>query len=196
MYLFFDTETNGLPLQWNQPVTNVNNWPRIIQFAFILTDENFNILKGYKQLIKPDNWFIPVEKFWIDNGYSQEGNELAGIPLTDVIINEFLPALSQAKYMIAHNIAFDRPVVGAEFIRYGIKSPHKPIPICTMKSANSWVGARNSRGGGKWPQLQEMHRKCFGFDFDGAHDALADVRATMNCFKYLLKNNLIDEWKS
>ena len=27
MFLFFDTETTGLPQRWNAPVTDVDNWP-------------------------------------------------------------------------------------------------------------------------------------------------------------------------
>jgi len=196
MYLFCDTETNGLPKNWNASATDVDNWPRIIQIAFIVCDANMNVIEEYKQLIKPDNWVIPVDKFWIDNGYLTATNQLLGMPAADVLNNKFLTAISNCKYMIAHNMAFDKPVISAELIRYGLKSEHKPIPICTMKSANSWVGAKNARGGAKWPKLSELHIKCFGFDFDGAHDALADVRATMRCFKYMLENNIIDEWKS
>jgi hypothetical protein len=29
MYLFFDTETTGLPKNWKAPVTDLNNWPRM-----------------------------------------------------------------------------------------------------------------------------------------------------------------------
>ena len=35
MYLFFDTETTGLPRRWNAPVTDVDNWPRLVQLAWI-----------------------------------------------------------------------------------------------------------------------------------------------------------------
>jgi uncharacterized protein YprB with RNaseH-like and TPR domain len=35
MYLFFDTETTGLPKNWKAPVTDLNNWPRLVQFAFL-----------------------------------------------------------------------------------------------------------------------------------------------------------------
>lgn len=39
MYLFFDTETTGLPKSWKAPVTDLNNWPRMIQLAFLPFDE-------------------------------------------------------------------------------------------------------------------------------------------------------------
>lgn len=36
MYLFFDTETTGLPRDWKAPVTNTANWPRMVQLAWLL----------------------------------------------------------------------------------------------------------------------------------------------------------------
>ncbi len=35
-YVFFDTETTGLPLNWKAPVTELENWPRLIQLAYIV----------------------------------------------------------------------------------------------------------------------------------------------------------------
>ena len=34
-YLFFDTETTGLPRNWSAPVSDLNNWPRLVQIAWI-----------------------------------------------------------------------------------------------------------------------------------------------------------------
>ena len=41
------------------------------------------------------------------------------------------------------------------------------------------------------PKLQELHRKLFGCDFDNAHDALSDIRATEKCFWEMRKRKLI-----
>jgi DNA polymerase III epsilon subunit-like protein len=38
----------------------------------------------------------------------------------------------------------------------------------------------------KWPKLTEAYRHCYDRDFDGAHDALADVRATADVFRWLV----------
>jgi hypothetical protein len=45
--------------------------------------------------------------------------------------------------------------------------------------------------GYKWPKLSELHIKLFGEDFDGAHDALADIEATARCFWEMRKLKLI-----
>lgn len=36
MYLFFDTETTGLPGSWSAQATDLENWPRLVQLAWIL----------------------------------------------------------------------------------------------------------------------------------------------------------------
>ena len=62
-YLIYDTETNGLPKKWGAPMTDVDNYPRIIQLAWALVSEHGEIISERKELIKPDNWTIPNEKF-------------------------------------------------------------------------------------------------------------------------------------
>ena len=46
MYLFFDTETTGLPKRWNAPVTDLENWPRLVQLAWIMYDDRGNMLES------------------------------------------------------------------------------------------------------------------------------------------------------
>ena len=40
MYIVVDTETTGLPKGWNAPITDTDNWPRMVQLAWIIYDEN------------------------------------------------------------------------------------------------------------------------------------------------------------
>jgi len=39
MYLFFDTETTGLPKNWKSPVSYLKNWPRVVQIAWAQYDQ-------------------------------------------------------------------------------------------------------------------------------------------------------------
>jgi DNA polymerase III epsilon subunit-like protein len=190
MYLFFDTETNGLPSDFKAPPSAGGNWPRIIQLAWILCDENLNPIDHSCDLIKPDGWTIPNEKFWIDNGYSTETNNEKGLPL-EFSIAKFLVALQKSKYGVAHNMDFDFPVIASEMMRYNMKSTNKVEKICTMKKSTDFCNLKNSRGGKKWPKLEELHTILFGESFDGAHDALEDVRATVRCFKRLREINVL-----
>ena len=52
MYLFFDTETTGLPKNWKAPVTDVNNWPRMVQLAWETYDVQGNLLARNNHIIK------------------------------------------------------------------------------------------------------------------------------------------------
>ena len=63
MILFFDTETTGLPKNYKAPVTDLENWPRLVQLAYILQDYDGNtILKG-DYIIKPNGFTIPSNYF-------------------------------------------------------------------------------------------------------------------------------------
>ncbi len=44
MFLVFDTETTGLPRDWNAPKSDFSNWPRVVQLAWQLYDEQGRLL--------------------------------------------------------------------------------------------------------------------------------------------------------
>ena len=195
MYLVFDVETTGLPKRYGQPMEDVNNWPRITQLAFVLYDKDGTILYEECNLIKPDGWVIPKEQFFIDNNMSTERCEKEGIPI-EKALTSLMHHEQFCSVIVAHNINFDRPIVGAELLRIecdGLAAYWKQkYGICTMLSTIKFVGAKHKNGrGGKWPKLEELHYKLFDCNFDNAHDALADVRVTGKCFFELLKRGVV-----
>lgn len=191
MYLFFDTETNGLPKDWKAKMSNVENWPRIIQLGWQIYDSNRALVMESKELIVPDGWEIPNLKFWIDNGYSTAQNKLMGVPI-HVSLGRFIQYYEMSKYMIAHNMDFDYNVVGAEMMRIKLGAKNRLERLCTMKSTTDFLKlpAKNGRGY-KFPKLEELYRFLFKEEFDGAHDALADVKATARCFFELVDRGII-----
>lgn len=189
MYLVFDTETTGFAKRkTNKDPNDFSHFPHVIQLAFIRLDENFNEIETYNELIKPDNWEIPVEKFWIDHGYNTKESQRIGVPMPEAL-KHFCNAIDNSKILIAHNMKFDHPIIGAEMMRYKTKPENKNTEkICTMMSTIKFCNIPNkNRGGLKFPKLDELHVKLFGVSFDGAHDALEDVRATVRCFVELKK---------
>ncbi len=59
MFLIFDTETTGLPKRDNAPISEVDNWPRVVQIAWQMHDETGDLLEHHNVLIKPDGFEIP-----------------------------------------------------------------------------------------------------------------------------------------
>ena len=61
MHLFFDTETTGLPRDYRAPVSNSRNWPRLVQLAWLVTDDQGTEYKSLEYIIKPEGFAIPRE---------------------------------------------------------------------------------------------------------------------------------------
>lgn len=191
MYLFFDTETTGLPQNWKAPVTDTNNWPRVTQLAWQLYDQDGKLISERCDLIKPDGWVIPDEEFFRENNMSTERCEREGVPLSE-ILKDFVEQVDGADYLIAHNMAFDEKVIGCEMIRMNSKFREEPKKICTMQESTNFCRMMPFRYGTyKWPTLLELHKKLFNEEFDGAHDALADVSATARCFFKLKEKGVL-----
>ena len=52
MYLFFDTETTGLPKDWKAPISDLDNWPRLVQIAWSHYDSSGNEISNNSYIIK------------------------------------------------------------------------------------------------------------------------------------------------
>jgi DNA polymerase III epsilon subunit-like protein len=120
MILFFDTETTGLPQDWKAPVSDTNNWPRIVQIAWVLSSQDDGQLESKDFIIKPEGFTIPKESSDV-HGISTEQAYEEGKDLLDVL-TEFDKDLRNSTRLVAHNISFDEKVLGAEFIRKGIEN--------------------------------------------------------------------------
>ncbi len=189
MYLFFDTETTGLPRNWKAPVTDLDNWPRMIQIAWMLYDKQGNLQEEQQYIIKPDGFTIPKEASDIHR-VTTERAMAEGVDLI-AAISEFSQAMSKAEHLIAHNISFDEKIVGAEFLRTEVSNNIDRIhKFCTMKSTTDFCEIPGKYGF-KWPSLSELHEVLFGEDFEDAHDALVDVRACAKSFFELKKRMVI-----
>ncbi|MCK5474948.1 MAG: 3'-5' exonuclease [Candidatus Pacebacteria bacterium] len=189
MYLFFDTETTGLPKKWDAPVSDLENWPRLVQIAWLYFDENGNEISNKSEIIKPEGFTIPEEASNV-HGISTKSAMEKGIDLKEVL-KEFSNIMGKTKFLIAHNMSFDEKIIDAEFIRKGIgKSLFSPEKICTKEASTQYCEIPGNYGY-KWPSLSELHIKLFGSDFDDAHDALVDVKACAKCFFELKKRGVI-----
>lgn len=191
MYLIFDTETTGLPKRWDAPISDVNNWPRCVQIAWQLHDENGKIISHEDYLIQPEGFNIPYDAERV-HGISTELAQAQGVPLLEVL-EKFNVVLAQAKFIVGQNLGFDVNIMGCEFYRMGVNSPMAQMPVldtCTEVTANL-LKLPGGRGGKfKLPTLTELHDYLFGVPFSEAHNATADVEATSRCFLELVRQGI------
>lgn len=188
--VFFDTETTGLPRDYNAPSSKLDNWPRLVQLAWIVSDYDGNVISSENHIIIPNGFEIPSISAAI-HGITTEIAKSKGEKLVDVI-DKFLGVLQNATAIAGHNISFDQHIVEAEILRCGRSNILKSLPAyCTMKMSANYCNILNSNKEVKWPTLQELFFKLYGEKFEGAHNAMADTKATYRCFFTLVKLGVI-----
>ena len=195
MFLIYDTETTGLPRNFEAPVTDLENWPRVIQLAWQLHHADGSLIEAKEFIIRPDNFTIPYNAAKV-HGIStelaiQEGEDLK------MVLQQFIDALSKTEVIVGHNIDFDLNIIGAEFLRCGFENYFEgKAQLCTKLESVDYCALPGGRGGGfKWPTLGELHHKLFMEDFPEAHNAAADVMATARCFLEMIRLGIITAGK-
>jgi len=192
MYLVFDTETTGVPHNKTAPITDLDNWPRLVQIAWQVHSATGKLISQHNYIVKPEGFDIPYKAEQI-HGVSTK-RALAEGHDAMTILNTFLEDLSKTSVLVGHNIEFDINIIGAEFIRKNI-SPDQIIglnKVDTGLASTEFCQLTGGIGGKlKMPRLVELHEKLFGKDFGDAHDAAYDVAATARCFFGLIKQKVV-----
>ncbi len=205
----FDVETTGLPRRSTTarfpPPHDPSSYAgaRIVQMAWQLVD----VVAG--TVMCEDSFLVLPSGVWgmssgaeQTHGISRPKLEQEGRSLPECLsAGGFWDAVGRARMLVAHNLDFDYNVLLSEVLHD--PSMHERAPRlsgvrrhCTMRQTTNmcalpFPGHSGGRPGRyKWPKLIELHRLLFdGRGFDGAHDALEDVRATTRCFLELLKRD-------
>lgn len=182
--IYIDLETTGLPLKRNEPYTNLENWPYVVQAALIIEDADHGILAKRDIIVRPENYTIPESSSNI-HGISTQYALENGEERKDVF--GFLDlVLSKSQSIVGHNLEFDLNVLKAEIIRtkgldnvlFDKVKPHLDDTMVRGKSIMYNL---------KYPKLDELYYMLFNKHFDNQHNAMADVEATYECYKELLR---------
>ena len=189
MYLIFDTETTGLPRNWNAPISDTDNWPRCIQIAWQLHGPLGELLDQSDFLIQADGFDIPFDAEKI-HGISTDLSIEQGVPIKDMM-NRFESVLAKADFVVGQNVAFDVNIMACEMHRLAMDTSllteKAVLDTCTEKTAQLCKIPGGRGGKFKLPNLTELHDFLFGEPFAQAHNATADVEATSRCFFELIR---------
>lgn len=178
--LIFDSETTGKAL-WKEPADDPRQ-PRIVQLGAILYDDERRVVAEMNLVVRPDGWTVPAEAAAI-HGFTTERAGAVGVRIRGVLAL-FLALAERADVVVAHNLAFDRMMVEIEIARRPAEELARLVEVwrakrkfCTMEESTEVLRLPGFFGKYKWPSLAEAHRHYLGVGFEGAHDAMADVRA-------------------
>lgn len=171
-HIFLDVETTGFVRTESSPLAMQ---PYITEICLIRLDGDLNIISTYNQMFK-----IPIN-------LEKKIIEITGI--TDEMLKDKKPFVSHwreiaefvrgAKYLVAHNVGFDRDCLMYELKRSGkiLNFPWPPEHICTVEQSMHLKGHRLKLG--------LLHEHLLGESFEGAHRAEADVQALIRCYRAL-----------
>lgn len=177
MYLIFDCETSGF------------RESRLIQLGMILLGADFKPIMEASLLVKPDGF--QIEQGATDvHGITQEHAERHGLP-QDVALMLFVEFTRRASTLVCHNVEHDRRVMEGELSKARWPTVDKPyfctkremVQVCKLPPSEKML--RAGRRGYKDPKLIEAYQHAFGEGFEGAHDAMADCRATARLFAWI-----------
>jgi len=178
--LFIDTETSGLPKDWKAPTTDVENWPRVIEFACIAVEVGNPSATHEHSAIMTCDFLIPEAASKV-HGITDKIVKAEGLDRTEQL-NLLFSNMKQADFICGHNVSYDKNCLDAEFHRLGFTVPEWKT-FCTMLSTQKLFG--------KWPKLEQLFAFCKGYPMPEAHRALADIRATLDCAMYLNAHGLL-----
>lgn len=197
MILFFDTETTG--------IRKGGFIPRVVQIGALLTDNEGKMVGELNLLLLPDGFEnIPVEASNV-HGFSTDFVKKHGVDRY-MGLGAFFAMMEQADTVVAHNAEYDMDLLQIETDYY--KDIHNDVQagtiwqdiineskvFCTMLNSREILKLPLSEAQASFfkdkgidqqyknPRLQEAHIYFMGYDFEGAHDAMADVRACKDVY--------------
>lgn len=192
--IVLDTETSGF-IPRNSLGTD---FPEVIQLAYLVIanlDCEF-VCEQRSIVIACDH---PIPQAAIDvHGITTANSQRFGIPYADAI-SQFLIDATGVHMLVGHNIAFDLTALLGDVAQ---RAPsmfnrlraliNKSIIFDTMHVATPLCKLPGSFNKYKWPKLSELYQHLFQMQFKNAHDALADVQATADCFFKLWRSGTIE----
>lgn len=197
--LFFDTETTGLP---NFKARSADpSQPAVLQLGAILCTPEGQELESYETLIKVGSRKNHPMAF-AAHGISEERANEEGVYPHEAF-SKFYELAMESDALCCHNFSFDirlMRILSAQSTRMGVDTAGMwmndilDLPYyCTMKSTIQFCALPfpSGRKGNKFPKLEELYKILFNEPFEGAHDALTDVRGTVKCFYELRKREIL-----
>ena len=187
--LFVDTETSGVPRNWNQPYSSRDTWPHIAQLAWVVCTADGQEVKAENHYVQPSDYDMDPASGSI-HGLTLEFLRAHGQPRHAVMQRLQRDLLHYQPLVVAHFLQLDFHMMGVSFHRAGLRNPLEQLPtFCTMRATGPLV--RYPTQG--FLRLGELYQRLFHEPLQREHDALVDARATARCYFELRRQGTITD---
>lgn len=185
--LFIDTETSGLPKNWDLPYSAKGNWPHAVQFSWTIYTTDGRLIKQENHYINDQDFNVTPESVQV-HGITRDFLDRNGEPRLRVmqLLSADLSAFDPV--VIGHFIELDIHLAGAEYYRAGMENTIQQYPCyCTMQATRHLVRHHKK----KFLRLGDLYEQLFQRELGNQHNAYTDVNATAQCFFELLRRKEI-----
>lgn len=159
----FDVETTGLSFKTDY----------IIQLSGVKFNENFEIVEEFDEMVCPENDFEVAEGALSKHGFTKEFIEENGKPLYEVG-SRFLKFIDGCDMLSYNGKGFDVRMIIKDFREVGLSFDIDKV-FYDSYLLESMLHPR---------RLECVYERYTGKKLDNAHNALYDVRATVEIFKH------------
>lgn len=187
--LFIDTEASGLPVNWTLPYSAGENWPHIVQIAWLIYDKQRNLVKQENHYVRADG--INITQSAIDtHGITPDYLAANGEDQSKVMEMLANDLVEYEPTVIGHFMQLDYYLMGAAFYRSGVYNPLSRLPVfCTMVATTQLLRSPSTRQ----LRLGDLYYMLFKQTLLHEHDALHDAKATAESFFELRDRGEISE---
>jgi DNA polymerase III epsilon subunit family exonuclease len=176
-FCVFDTETTGNRTDPKKGIVD-----KIIQIGAVKVDHNgVQPNSAVSQFVNPE---MPVHPKAVEVHHITD-EMLADKPVIEKVLNDFMNKYLQDQLLVAYNAKFDIPMLNRGIESYNTISAKEikdsPLslaldPYIIMQRLHPFLGASK--------KLSEQYKFLFANNMEGAHDALDDVKGTVDVLKY------------
>ena len=180
--IVMDVETNGLIHKRGLKPTksNLNEFPRIVQFSWGLYTASGELKEMKDFIIKPDGWTMEASERY--HGISLERATNEGKDIREVLEEYKNDIDNHCFKLVCHNAKFDTVVVKSELMRQGLAVNNVDTYCTMMETINYCKLVPKVRGEYKWASLEQLYRKLFKDELEHAHNSYYDVINTAIVF--------------
>lgn len=187
--LFIDTETTGIPTNWEAPYSDDQSWPHSVQVAWaIYTKEGQELKSENHYILEPDLEISEVSQKI--HGITPEFLQANGEDRKHILSLLSRDLEQYQPLVVGHFMQLDYHMLGVGFHRANLPNPLHDLPtFCTMDATASF----HLPPGKRFLRLGELYERLFHKPLEEQHNAAVDARATAACFFKLLEQGDITE---